>query len=380
MSLIADALKTAQREKQRRESGPRRSISPVLVPLRVVAQPGINWRNALTIGISGIVIVASIAIMVQRIKKPVARPTQLPVTSAASGLPVGEVPPGGDFSGRGNTVSSKARARSSSIDFARPPVAQPVRPPRQVPRVAGSGSPAAPKANTMAVLQGQPALDSSMSGRMSVAPRQTLSAGQLRIALEQPRQSDAGRLLADAIAAHRAGDLALARALYERVLLIVPNDADALNNLGVLFSGDREFDRALNLLGRAATAAPRNAGIWNNIGAALREQGHGTEAVAAYQHALAIDPQHQGAKIGLAQQFLLIGSAAQARVLLEEVLSANPTLPEAQYALGQALELQGDRAGAIRAFAAFMRLAPDRLAAHVERVRRHVDSLSARAP
>jgi Tfp pilus assembly protein PilF len=198
--------------------------------------------------------------------------------------------------------------------------------------------------------------------------------------MEQPRQSDAATLLAEAIAAHRAGDLALARALYERVLLIAPNDADALNNLGVLFSGDREFDRALNLLGRAAAVAPRNAGIWNNIGAALREQGHGSEAVAAFQHALAIDPQHQGAKIGLAQQFLLIGSAPQARALLEEVLSANPTLPEAQYALGQALELQGDRAGAIRAFSAFMRLAPARLAAHVERVRRHVDSLSARAP
>jgi Tfp pilus assembly protein PilF len=198
--------------------------------------------------------------------------------------------------------------------------------------------------------------------------------------LEQPRQSDAAHLLAEAIAAHRAGDLALARALYERVLLIAPNDPDALNNLGVLFSGDREFDRALTLLRRAATVAPRNAGIWSNIGAALREQGHGSDVVAAYQHALAIDPQHQGAKIGLAQQYLSIGALAQARGLLEEALSANPILPEAQYALGQALELQGDRAGAIRAFSAFMRLAPAGLAAHVERVRRHVDSLSARAP
>jgi Tfp pilus assembly protein PilF len=379
MSLIADALKTAQREKQRRESGSRSSISPVLVPLRVVAEPSFSWRRALTIGTSIMVTVIALAIMVQRMRQPMARPTLPPVASSVGGVPLGGVPVRADSSGRGNAASSKARARSSSIDNARAPAARPIRPSRPIPRVAGAAASPALRANTP-VLQGEPKFDSSTPGRTSGAPRATPSTGQLRIAMEQPRQSDAATLLAEAIAAHRAGDLALARALYERVLLIAPNDADALNNLGVLFSGDREFDRALNLLGRATAVAPRNAGIWNNIGAALREQGHGSEAVAAFQHALAIDPQHQGAKIGLAQQFLLIGSAPQARALLEEVLSANPTLPEAQYALGQALELQGDRAGAIRAFSAFIRLAPARLAAHVERVRRHVDSLSARTP
>ena len=126
--------------------------------------------------------------------------------------------------------------------------------------------------------------------------------------------------------------------------------------------------------------APRNAGIWNNIGAALREQGHGSDAVAAYQHALTIDPGHQGARIGLAQQYLAMGLGAQAREILEDVLRVNPMAAEAQYALGQVLELQGDRAGAIRAYTAFMRLAPPRLSGNIEQLRRHVDSLSSRAP
>jgi Tfp pilus assembly protein PilF len=378
MSLIADALKTAQREKQRRESGgARSSISPVLVPLRVVAEPGFSWPRALVMGISGMVIVAAIAIMVQRMKQPAVRPISAPL----AGL-LGEVSPRGDSSGRYSAADSKTRVLPSSSVSARIPVARTVPSQRPVTRVARSARLTAPRGGAAAVLQGQPNPDLSAPGYTSIPPRETHSSspGQLRIALDQPRQSDAAQLLAEAIAAHRAGDLALARALYERVLLIAPNDPDALNNLAVLFTGEREFDRALVLLRRAATIAPRNAGIWSNIGAALHGQGAGSDVVAAYQHALAIDPQHQGAKIGLAQQYLAIGAVPQARQLLEDVLGSNPTLPEAQYALGQALELQGDRAGAIRAFTAFMRLAPAGLAAHVERVRRHVDSLSARAP
>ena len=379
MSLIADALKTAQREKQRRESGgARSSISPVLVPLRDVAEPGFSWRRALVMGISGMVIVAAIAIMLQRMKQPAVRPTQAPL----AGL-LGQVSPGGDSSGRPSAGDSKARVLPSRVSARIPgPRAVLPPPPRPVTRVARSAPSAAARAGNAAMLQGQPNPDLSTPGYTSIPPRETPSAstGQLRIALDQPRQSDAAQLLAEAIAAHRAGDLALARALYERVLLIAPNDPDALNNLAVLFTGEREFDRALVLLRRAATIAPRNADIWSNIAAALHGQGAGNEVVAAYQHALAIDPQHQGAKVGLALQYLAIGAVPQARGLLEDVLSANPTLPEAQYALGQALELQGDRAGAIRAFSAFMRLAPPGLAAHVERVRRHVDSLSARAP
>jgi hypothetical protein len=41
------------------------------------------------------------------------------------------------------------------------------------------------------------------------------------------------------------------------------------------------------------------------------------------------------------------------------------------------LELQGERPRAIAAYSAFVRFAPDRLATHVELVRRRIDQLSA---
>ena len=372
MSLIADALKTAQREKQRRESGGRPGISPVLVPLRVQAPPSFSWRSALTVGISGIVIIVSIVIMFERMKKP-ATPTSIQQITGSLGAPV----PTPDAA-RSTARTSRSRSSSSSRDSARWSQTQAARPQKPVARFAQiPARQGVEKRDTSAVLQGQPRPDPSVR---DAVVRESRTGGRLRIAVDEPHQSDAARLFAEALAAHRAGDLAVARALYERVLQISPNDADALNNLGVLLSGDREFDRALSLLRRAASVAPRNAGTWSNIGAALREQGGGSDAVAAYQHALTIDPRHEGAKIGLAQQYFAMGFASQARELLEDVLRVNPMAAEAQYALGQVLELQGDRIGAIRAYMEFMRLGPPRLSSNVEQVRRHVDSLSARAP
>ena len=108
----------------------------------------------------------------------------------------------------------------------------------------------------------------------------------------------------------------------------------------------------------------------------LREQGDSDGAIAAFQKALAIDPRHQGARIGLAQQYLATNALPQAHQLLDDVLSTNPTLPEAHYTLGQVLEMQGDRAGAISAYEAFIRYAPARLGAHVELVRNRIDALS----
>lgn len=363
MSLIADALKTAQREKQRRESGGAPSMSPVLVPIRARAQPSFSWQRVLTIGISVMVTVVAMVVMVQRMRKPQASLTPLP--PIASPLPGTATP---DYDARREAESTIARAGGSR------------QPSRANASVGARPAPVVAMKGAAAVLQGQARADSIVVG--APAPgRDVLSAGRLRIAVEPPPiQPEAGRLFAEALAAHRGGDLATAQALYERVLLLAPNHADALNNLGVLRSGQREFDRALDLLRRAASIAPRSAGIWNNIGTALREQGHGSDAVAAFRHALTIDPQHQGARVGLAQQYLAIGSVAQARRLLEDVLTANPSLPEAHYALGQALELQGDRVGAIRAYSEFIRRAPPGLAEYAERTRRHVDSLSSRAP
>lgn len=349
MSVIGNALKAAQKEKQRRTAGG--GAPPLIVPLkRGAASTAFSWKRALALVVGGATLFGATAVSVKLMRgdlRPLPAPQPVILGEAAA------TPP--------------AASDSARVAVAPPAAKTPAPAPQRSATASARGSTkraAAPATRTAAATQ-QGTRDSAQPG--------------LRIAVEQPRE-DAARLFAAAVAAHRAGDLAYARVAYERVLAMVPADVDAMNNLAILLSAQRELDRAERLLRRAVQLAPRNAGVWNNLGTVLRERGQSADAIAAFQHALDIDPAHQSARVSLAQQYVAIGALPKARELLEQVVAANPAIAEAQYALGQVLEQQGDRAGAIRAYEAFVRVAPGRFATHVDIVRRHIRDLGERAP
>ena len=370
MSVIHDALKTAQREKQDRERGMSPAGMPLIAPMRgKAAEKPFDWKNAATIAVASIVIVGASYTLWYRMQKLTARPVasvpvatvpirtdSVPVTTAAVPTPV-----------------TRPAATVAALDDER--AADPL-PPRYVARQP------APVRQPPVVRQAPRVVASNRVAADSDAPatplREPLQSGRLRIAVEQPREGDAARLFAIGVAAHRAGDMPAARSAYERVLALAPNDVDALNNMGVLLAASRELDGAESMLRRAVRLSPRHTGAWNNLGTVLAQRGQSADAISAFQQALALDPQHQGARVSLAQQYLAIGAAGKAREVLEEVLAINPSMPEAHYAMGQAYEMDKDWAGAIRAYGAFIRVAPPRLAADVERVQQRVQMLSAR--
>ena len=363
MSVIHRALKAAQREKSRLDEESGRQFAPVLVRVRTPQRDA--TRRTQVLGGAGVVAVLAAAFVWYR-------------ASAADPLP--DIPP------VTSTILSQALASDSTPAAA---AASASAPPRATPTGAGAvaAAPVDTLAQSVALAPGRQMarVDPALARAVADGPERTTvpeaapqprQAGALRIAVEPARNVDVARLFNEAIAAHRAGDLPRARSLYERLLVAAPDDGDVLNNLAVILSAERDFDRALALLRRAVAVAPRNAGAWNNIGAILREQGQSDDAIAAYRQALAVDPRHQGARVGLAQQYLALDALPQARQLLDEVLVANPRLAEAHYTLGQLLERQGERQGAIAAYSAFMRFAPSHLSAHVELVRQRVDALS----
>jgi len=367
VSVIHDALKTAQREKQSRETGSPAGGAPLIGATRGRAEEPFNWKNAATIALSSIVIVAALGSLWVRMRGPDPRP--------AENIPVVTMP--ADIS------PAEPQATTPRYQPSAQPQVAVVDPPRSSAASSSSSEPApgvqrpAPVVGSTAA---RPVAPADVPARAAVEQEPVSSAGsRLRIAVEQPREGDIARLFAAGVAAHRAGDLATARAAYERVLAAVPSDVDVLNNLGVVLSAVREFDRAESLLRRAVGLSPDHAGAWNNLGTVLAQRGQPADAIAAFQHALALDPQHQGARVSLAQQHLAIGAPARARELLEEVIAVNPSMAEALYTLGQACEMEKDWAGAVRAYGAFVRVAPPRLSGIVERVQQRVQMLSARA-
>lgn len=370
MSLIDQALKAAQREKSRLDAESGRPLAPVLVRLRAQPRRGID-RNHLLLASGAIVTMVAAALWLKNTQE----------------APLPDVPPVTSTILTEAIASDSVRLQGSApTTRPQPAVADTIR--LAIPPTGGGGHTTLaerPSAVNALASEGPDVVDRAVprddAGPVLEAPSgaepRADRPGTLRISVESPRNATATQLFAEAIDAHRAQNLPRAKDLYERVLALAPGDGDALNNLGVILSMERDFDRAHAMLRRAVTVAPGNAGAWNNIGNLLREQGKADEAIAAFRQALAVDPRHQGARIGLAQQYLATNALPLARQLLEDVLRTNPALAEAHYTLGQVLELQGERAAAVASYSAFIRFAPERLAAHVELVRGRVDLLRA---
>ena len=104
-------------------------------------------------------------------------------------------------------------------------------------------------------------------------------------------RSETAALLREALARHRDGDLAAARAGYRRVLAAAPAQADALRLLGVAHLQQGRAAEAAALLRRALAVRPEMAEAWGDLGAALRHAGLPAEAAACWREALRLRPQ-----------------------------------------------------------------------------------------
>lgn len=376
MSVISRALKTAQQEKDQRTGGHAGGVPPIIPPRG--GQPAssqFSWKNAVTMAVASTVIVVSLWVLYGRMRNLNPRPMQ--------NIPVAMVPvepavePAIEQEGA-RSDPPFAEGDRAADDIARGSVSPP---PRVIAPPVTQGSEPAVVAQRAAAAPARPTGGTAAAVPPASAPAAAVEAGErgrLRIQVEQPLEGDAARLFAAGVAAHRSGDTGAARAAYERVLAVQPGNVDALNNMGILLAGLRELDRAEALLRMAVSLAPRHAGAWNNLGNVLSQRGLPGDAVAAFHQTLSLDPQHQGARVSMAQQHLALGDAARARAELATVIAGHPALAEAHYALGQAFEAEEDWSGAVAAYREFIRVAPPRLAAHVQRVEQRVQLLTAR--
>jgi predicted TPR repeat methyltransferase len=91
-----------------------------------------------------------------------------------------------------------------------------------------------------------------------------------------------------AIARHQHGELDVAEKIYAELLRRAPRRPDVLNFMGMLQfqRGDRE--RALELLRLASQIAPREAGVWNNLGNVLMAMDRLADADKAFRRSLAL--------------------------------------------------------------------------------------------
>lgn len=149
------------------------------------------------------------------------------------------------------------------------------------------------------------------------------------------------------VAAFWTGDRDKAVASLRRALASAPDDAAIHMMLGSVLFEAGAFEEGLAHLRRASELAPGDAEAWYNLGAALeytcftlKHVKRMGEARAAFEHALAIDPQHAKARNNLATALIALGDLTRAAEVARETLRLRPDDVDAWAALRN---LKGER-------------------------------------
>jgi tetratricopeptide (TPR) repeat protein len=221
---------------------------------------------------------------------------------------------------------------------------------------------------------GRPA-EAAAAYRAAIALAQTCASwsalGQLLLAQSEPGAAEALAAAAALAppAAHEAAAAATvhlaagrheeAAAAFRKAIAAGLCDAGLLNDLGAALAATAKPEAAALCFRRALHLAPSLALAHSNLGNALAAQQKLPAAIDSYRAALQIDPDLAEAHANLGCALVAQFQPEAALTHLERALALDPKLAEAQNVSGQAQVMLGDLQAARRAFAEAVALRPD---------------------
>lgn len=149
-------------------------------------------------------------------------------------------------------------------------------------------------------------------------------------------------------------------ALVRRALAIAPDFADAHNNLGNMLRIRGLLDEAALSYERAIAFRPDSADAINNLGTTLKARGQLDEAVAMFERALSLNPEHVPTLNNLGNVLVRVGKQNLALDHFRKALMLAPYDGRAYYRLGYALSLENRLADAAEIYRRWMELEPDK--------------------
>jgi tetratricopeptide (TPR) repeat protein len=134
----------------------------------------------------------------------------------------------------------------------------------------------------------------------------------------------------------QARDLAGARSAYEAALKLSPRRIDALSNLGLVYGGLRQYDRAVRTLETARDVDPKQPTVLFNLGLAYLQAGQNENARRTLSLLAGLPGSNYLARHYLGVALLKLNRIPEGIVELEAVASAHPEDLEAVYTLTSA--------------------------------------------
>ncbi len=171
---------------------------------------------------------------------------------------------------------------------------------------------------------------------------------RVKKALEiDPKYTDAIVLYGDLQRTNR--DYAQAAESYERALVQLPESLELQRKLAESYAGANSWDKAKELYVKLLEKNPKDLILLVALGDVSYNSGDFENAEKFWSQAITLDGQI-AYKLKLANLFITSNKPDQAQSLYEEILKASPDEAEALLGLGQAYELKGNIAGAIKLY------------------------------
>jgi tetratricopeptide (TPR) repeat protein len=123
---------------------------------------------------------------------------------------------------------------------------------------------------------------------------------------------------------------------YRRALELLPDYAEAHNNLGNILIEQKRFDEAATHLVAAVQANPENSSAINTLGKCLALQGKLTEALGQFQKAVELNTNSVEARFNLGNACMALGRFDDAVREFELLLQMNPEFELAARRLAEA--------------------------------------------
>lgn len=171
--------------------------------------------------------------------------------------------------------------------------------------------------------------------------------------------SSAAENLVEAARQYQAGDHEGAKSLCEKIIAAEPENAEALNFLGLINHQAGAHAVAADWISRALKFDPKNAAYHYNLGETLRAQDENDKAIASYYRALSFDPSFVNAYTNIGVLCLSQNRLPEASDMLRRAATYMPTDAAAFARLGAAQEGREDLDGALATFARAIRFDTD---------------------
>ena len=147
----------------------------------------------------------------------------------------------------------------------------------------------------------------------------------------------AGRRLAAARACLGRGEFGRAESHYRDILAADDTNSDAYHGLGLIAYQTKNYDHAVDLIGRAVAKNPEDPEALNNFGNALSAIGRPTDALNAFQRAVSIRPEYPEGLNNLANMLRRLERRAQAVEVFGQAVSVAPEFNLARMNLARTL-------------------------------------------